>query len=402
VSAHGDLVALLLLVLASVIGPVVAVRVRLPTAVVLIFAGVGLGPAAANLVHDTAMVKLLSELGFLILMFIAGMEIDFDAIRAAGPAMLVRPTLASLGIGAIALGFGRLLGVGIVETLGICAMSIGMPLAVLQETGHIRSVIGRYVLLTGSIGEFFCILAITALEMVSGEGGAPEILMKVGKMTALFVASALAVRWARAIVWWFPGPFGRLVAHHDVAELGVRVGFALMFGFVVLSALFGVEPILGAFIAGALVSFVLRQKHVLESKIAAVGHGFFIPIFFVVVGLRFDPRVLDWAAVKLALVFSGAAFVSKLLPSLLGGWKEMGFRQRFAAGALLSAPLTLVVAVSTIGKELGLIDARIGAALMLMGMVVSIVFPVVFKLLVRKHAAASSAPGATDTPLPHG
>jgi Kef-type K+ transport system membrane component KefB len=348
-------------------------------------------------VAESATVSFLAQFGFLVLMFIAGMEIDFESIRHAGRRALMSPLLASLGIGAIALGVGYLRGLGMIETLVLGAVSVGMPLAVLQETGHIRSTLGRYVMLTGSVGEFLCIIAITGVEIVGGHGTPVEIVTKVLKILVLFAVSAFAVRAARALVWWYPGPFARLVDHQDVAELGVRVGLLLMLGFVVMSTAFGVEPILGAFIAGALVAFVLRQKHVLEVKIAAVGHGFFIPIFFVVVGLRFDPGVLDLSSLKRALVLSGFAFAAKLVPSVLFSWRELGLRERVAAGSLLSAPLTLVVAIAAIGHELGRIDARESATLVLVGMIVSVVLPILFKALAGAHVpAAGAAPDATS------
>ena len=393
-NGHHELLNLLVLVALGVVGPLAAVRVRLPAAVVLILAGIAVGPSALGVVSETSTVAFLAQFGFLILMFIAGMEIDFEAIRQAGRSALVSPFLASLAIGALAFVVSVLRKLGSIETLALGAISIGMPLAVLQETGHVRSPIGRYVLLTGSIGEFLCIIAITGVEIASGEGGPVDIITRVVKILALFAVSAIAIRWARALVWWFPEPFSRLVDHHDVAELGVRVGLSLMLGFVLMSTIFGVEPILGAFIAGALVSFVLRQKHVLESKIAAVGHGFFIPIFFVVVGLRFDPRVLDLESLRQALVLSGFAFVAKLVPSVLFSWREIGLRGRVAAGSLLSAPLTLVVAIAAIGHELHRIDERTSATLLLMGMLVSVVLPILFKALAGTHRAAEAAPEA--------
>ncbi len=394
-----DISALLLLVAVSVVGPLVAVRARLPSAVILILAGMGLGPAALGLVTDTPTVGFLSQFGFLILMFIAGMEIDFEALRQAGRTALVSPALACVGIGVLAITFGRYRQLGPIETLAIGAMSIGMPLAVLQETRLTKEAVGRYVLLTASIGEFLCIIVITGLEIAGTEGGAMSVTVKVIKIVVLFVLSMAAIRWARALVWWRPEPFSRLVDHHDVAELGVRVGLTLMLGFVFLAKIFGVEPILGAFIAGALVSFVLRQKHALEGKIAAVGHGFFIPIFFVVVGVRFDPSVLDFAALREALILSGLACVSKLVPSVLFSWRELGLKSRVAAGSLLSAPLTLVVALSAIGAELHMIDARKEATLVLMGMLVSVVLPVLFKVLAGRKPTGEGDSNLDASPL---
>jgi Kef-type K+ transport system membrane component KefB len=381
VSHHGDLFVLLLLLGVSVIGPVAAFRLRLPTAVVLILAGVGLGPAGAGLLRDVPTVSFVSGFGFLVLMFMAGMEIDFEAIRSAGREALVTPALVSAGVFAAAAGLGRLAGLGSVEILVVSAISVGMPLAVLQETGHATTALGRHIMLTASVGEFACILAITGLEVVSSAGLGLAMASKVLKVALLFVISGLMIHWARAFVWWYPKPVRRLIEHHDVAELGVRVGLVVMLGFVAMAALAGVEPILGAFLGGALVGFVLHQKRALEGKIAALGNGFFIPIFFVVVGVRFDASALDAAAVKGALFLAALAGLTKILPSLLFARGGTSLRDRLAAGLLLSAPLTLVVAIGTIGRELGLIDARKEASILLVAMLVSIVFPTLFRAL---------------------
>jgi Kef-type K+ transport system membrane component KefB len=161
-----------------------------------------------------------------------------------------------------------------------------------------------------------------------------------------------------------------------------------MIGFVAIAAVAGVEPILGAFIGGSLVGFVLRQKHALEAKIAALGNGLFIPIFFIVVGLRFEASALDRRAVLSALGLAGLAGLAKILPSLALARRGTKLRDRLAAGCLLSAPLTLVVAIGSIGRRLELIGAREQASIVLVAMVVSIVFPIVFRLLARGQAAA--------------
>ncbi|MEZ4310656.1 MAG: cation:proton antiporter [Polyangiaceae bacterium] len=388
---HGDLLSLLLLVTASVLGPVLAVRLRVPTAVVLILLGMGIGPLGVSIVHDTPMVSLMSELGFLLLMFMAGMEIDFEAIRAAGRKALIVPALAVVAIFGLSAGAGVMLGLGGVGILVISAMSVGMPLAVLKETNRSGTDLGRHVMLAASLGELVCILGITGLELVSSQGPVMHTVEKVQKVVILLVGSVVLIRWARALVWWYPRPFHRLIARNDVAELGVRVGLVVMLGFVLLAAAADVEPILGAFIGGSLVGFVLREKHVLEAKIAALGNGFFIPIFFVVVGLRFEASALDSDAVRAALFLTLLAGAVKILPSLIFARRGTPLRDRIAAGALLSAPLTLVVAIGGIAHELKLISNREQASIVLVAMILSIVFPILFRLVASPVPAPKPA-----------
>jgi len=391
VTEHDALKSLLLLVLLTVVGPVLAVRIRIPTAVVLILAGIGVGPAGLDLLHDTPAVALLSELGFLVLMFVAGMEIDFESLRGAGLRTLLVPCASVVAFFAAAIAVALWRHLSAIELLVVSASSVGMPLAILQETKRLQSPVGRHVLLTASIGEFVSILAITGYELLAEDAPLSHRAVRVGKVLLLFVFSALVIRWARAAVWWRPEPFRRLTQHHDVAELGVRTGLLVMFAFVVIAAMLGVEAILGAFIAGALVAFVLREKHTLESKLAALGHGLFIPIFFIVVGVRFDPRLLDVAAIRDAMVLMLIVAVVKIGPSLVFASRELDLRERLAAGSLLSAPLTLVVAIGVIGRRLGAVDDRQQAAFILLAMVLSIAFPIVFRVLLRPATAAPDA-----------
>ncbi len=375
------LTALFFLLLVSVLGPVLALRLKLPTAIVLILVGIAAGPGGLGLLEDTPHVALLSELGFLILMFLAGMEIDFESLRTAGLRLISLPTLTVVGFGILAVVIGIQRHLSLLDVLVVSASSVGMPLAVLQETGHTQKPLGRYVMLTASIGEFVSILAVTGFELFAEEATVSHRIVKVIKVLLLFAVSAVLIRWARAVVWWRPDPFRRLIRHHDVAELGVRTGLLVMIAFVIISATLGVEAILGAFIAGALVAFVLREKSVLESKLSALGHGLFIPIFFTVVGVRFDPRLVDLATIGNAGVFVLIVVSIKVLPSLVFAPRILGLRERLAAGALLSAPLTLVVAIATIGRRLGAIDAAREATFVLLAIVLSIVFPILFRFL---------------------
>lgn len=380
--------ALLILLSLAIFGPMLAVRIRVPTAVVLILAGIGLGPAGLRLLQDTPTVSFLSHFGFLVLMFMAGLEIDFAGIRSAGPRSLIVPLLILLGIAACTLLSARVLHLGAVQALCVSAMAVGLPLATLKETGQASTRLGRHIMLTASIGEFLVILAITGVELAEDGASSLHTAMRVGKIIALFTVSVLALRLARALVWWYPQSFRRLIESHDVAELGVRVGLFIMLAFVAISSLAGVESILGAFLGGTLLSFVLRQKEVLEGKIAALGNGLFIPIFFIVVGVRFDASALDRATVKQAAILAAAAAVCKLVPSLLIAPRGMSLRERFGTGCLLLAPLTLIVAMAAIGRSLGLINAANQASLVLLAILLSVSFPVLFKLTLRSPEGA--------------
>lgn len=395
-SDHAHLAAIFVLVLLSVVAPVLAVRARLPAAVVLILVGFAFGPAGLGLVTDTAPVALLAELGFLVLMFVAGMEIDFESLRRAGAGALAPPVLAVLLFFGVAGVLGIVFRLSVLELLVVSASSVGMPLAMLQETGQLPRPLGRFVLLTASLGEFVSILAVVGYEVLAEQAPLFDRVFRVSKVLLLFVVAASLIRWARAAVWWWPAPLRRLTRHHDVAELGVRAGLLVMFAFVLIAATLGVEPILGAFLAGALVAFVLRERAALESKIAALGQGLFIPIFFVVIGVRFDPRVLDGPAIKATAMLVAMVGAVKIVPVLISAPRDLGLRERFAAGSLLAAPLTLLVAIAAIGSRLHAITAVQESSFLLLAIVLSVGFPIVFRVLVGSAPANEAPPDGVD------
>lgn len=393
-SDYAHLAAIFVLVLVSVVAPVLAVRVRIPAAVVLIVVGFVIGPAGLGLVTDTPPVALLAELGFLVLMFVAGMEIDFEALRQAGARGLAPIVLSVLTFFGVAGVLGIVFRLSVLELLVVSASSVGMPLAMLQETGQLPRPLGRFVLLTASLGEFVSILAVVGYEVLAEPAPLFDRVFRVSKVLLLFVVAASLIRWARAVVWWWPAPLRRLTRHHDVSELGVRAGLLVMFAFVLIAATLGVEPILGAFLAGALVAFVLRERAALESKIAALGQGLFIPIFFVVIGVRFDPRVLDFPAIRATALLVAMVAAVKIVPVLACAPRELGLRDRLAAGSLLAAPLTLLVAIAAIGARLHAITPVQESSFLLLAIVLSIGFPIVFRLLVGSspdaHARAEA------------
>jgi Kef-type K+ transport system membrane component KefB len=158
------------------------------------------------------------------------------------------------------------------------------------------------------------------------------------------------------------------------------------------------EPILGAFLAGALFTFVFREKGILETKLSGLGHGFFIPVFFIHVGVSFDLEALaDPAILPLLVQVLAMSFLVKLLASLPLAF--LGFRPRQIAGAalLLATPLTLLVAIAALGLELGVLNELESAAVILTAAISALLFPTVFRRVAGKTLEPKSSPtGSPD------
>jgi Kef-type K+ transport system membrane component KefB len=178
------------------------------------------------------------------------------------------------------------------------------------------------------------------------------------------------------------------------AQIRVRGAFALLIGFAALAEALGVEVILGAFIAGAILRLVDADGEMthptFRGKLEAIGYGVFVPVFFVATGLRFDLTALlaSPAAIAQVPLFGAILLAVRGLPIL--AFRSEAALARLAAGGLLLATL-LPVAPVQIGLELGLLDPATGAALVSAGLVAVLVFPVLAVVLLRGTAAERQA-----------
>jgi Kef-type K+ transport system membrane component KefB len=379
---HADLLALLLLTAGSFLMPILSARIRLlPSAVLLIGYGMIMGASGLNLIHDGRVVAFLYEVGFIVLMFLAGMEIDFNGIRRRGRRALLGVLILCIAVFLLAFLSAWLLSLHPVFGLALGAMSVGLPLAVLKESDQLRTGLGQQIVLLGSVGEFLTVIGMTLFYFASRYGISWELLMGLGKLSGVLAVAGLTLRGLMALAWWRPERFSKLVEEEEGSEIGVRAALLLMMVFSMLAIAAGVESIVGAFLAGALIAFVLRGKEVLEEKLAAVGHGLFVPIFFVVVGLRFDFDTVTGQGLLMAGQLALAAFLVKLLPSLTLLRQGFGIRQMLGTASLLSAPLTLMVAIAALGFDLGVLGRGGQSTLIMLALITGVVFPVMFRLL---------------------
>jgi Kef-type K+ transport system membrane component KefB len=389
-----DAFSLVIFYAGAFVMPLLAARLHMPAAMGEILFGVAVGTSGLGWVHPTPFTDFLSDLGFIFLMFLVGMEIDFNRIEKEG-AMTV--ALASV-VAASTLGVGAVLAWKLdypyYLALVFGAMSVGILLVALVDVGASQTRFGQLLLLVGSIGEFLTLVALTGFNLIFLYGVSMHLVEEILKALFLFVVAYAILSVLRLTAWWFPHHFRRWVDVDDPSEVGVRAGFVLMLSLAALSGWVGLEAILGAFLAGALFSYVFRDKGILETKLSAVGHGFFIPLFFINVGISFETNALgDVGSLLKGLgVLSGASLVATLVPVFLLMFVGFTLRQVLSGAFLLSAPLTLLVAVAEMGRELGVLDDKLSAEIVLLAIVSGVVFPTVFKLLCPRPKDAEPAP----------
>jgi Kef-type K+ transport system membrane component KefB len=367
--------------------PLLARRIKVPAIVLEILYGLLLGPELLDLISasssDARFIEILAELGLLLLMFLAGFEIDFERLEQQGPG----PVLTGLGVFAGILvaawfGFGLLEPVStdqrIFLTLLTSAASLGIVIPALRDTGRSGTRLGQLTIVIGVEAEFLSAAAIVAFGVWFREGFGPGLLA----VPALFAVLAVALVVLRRLSWWYPERFERLFSSHDPDELGIRATLALLFVFVGIAVALRIEPILGAFMAGALFAYVFRDTAQLETRLGGVAFGFFIPIFFINVGVNFPlGELADGSVLGKALALIGVAIAIKLVPSLLLVLRGFTLREALASGVLLAGQLSVIIALAEFGVQLGLIDEGLEAGAILLVGVTAVLSPIVFRLL---------------------
>ncbi len=387
-------VPLLLITLLAVIVPVLASRirqVRVPIIVGEILAGIVIGKSGFDLVPSTPTLTFLAEFGFTFLMFISGLEVSFETLFASATDSEKRPRwqyplplsvlcfLLTLAL-SVVLGFGlTIAGMSrnpILMGLILSTTSLGIVVPILKERGLTASTYGQVLLVSALISDFVTLLLLSLVIAVISHGLSLDLLLFMVLLAAFIVATRISRLLKRVPV------LPRIISElsHATSQIRVRGAFALMVVWVVLAESLGVEVILGAFLAGAIMS-VSSPGHdsSLREKLDAIGYGFFIPIFFINVGAQFDLGALLVSKKDLVLVpiLIFAAYLVKIVPALIFR-ARFGWRRTLGAGILLSSRLSLIIAASAIALKLGVITSATNSNLILVAIITCTFSPLIF------------------------
>jgi Kef-type K+ transport system membrane component KefB len=374
-------------------------RVRIPAVVLEILAGILIGPAALGWIEVDEPIRVLSVIGLSCLLFLAGLELEVRLLTGARLRLAVLGfVVSSLLAATIALG---LQAAGLVDSpllVAIClsATALGIIAPVLKDAGESSSNFGQLVIAAASIADFGTILLLSLL-FSRESGSVPARLVLLGGfvvLTALIVAvMAFADRWTLLST-----TLQKL--QDSTAQIRVRGAFLLLVGFAALAGQLGLEVILGAFIAGALLS-VLDHDYMathpkLHDKLEAIGFGVFVPVFFVASGLQFDAGALfaeGGGALLRVPVFLAALLAVRGLPALLYA-RLIGTPRAVVAGLLQATSLPFIVATTAIGVEMAVIDRASASALVAAGLLSVVIFPMTaVALLGRDRAPVTGPPG---------
>lgn len=371
-------------------------RVRIPTVVGEIAAGIIVGKSGLNLIGQDPWLILLSTLGFSYLMFLSGLEVDFNEMigRASQMSGSLRERLRSPSMLAV-LSFAATLSVAFALSLGLKAAglvrdavlmglilsttSLGLVVPTLKERGELRTRYGQSLLLASLVADFATMLLISIYVIFHTSGLTLEMLL------VLVLLGAFVTVYRVLLALQRHPPLERVFERVASAagHVHTRGAFAIGLAFIALAEQLGIEAILGAFLGGALIALLSEEdESPLREQLDAMGYGFFIPIFFIMVGVNFDLKALlsSRETILLAPLLVAIAFAIKLGSGLVFRL-AYGWRQTIGAGLLLSSRLSLIIAAAAIGVDLGAISPGVNSAIILLAILTCTASPLLFNRL---------------------
>ncbi|WP_145395354.1 monovalent cation:proton antiporter family protein [Staphylococcus cohnii] len=385
-----EFLSLVVVVIAAFLTPILINRLRitfLPVVVAEILMGILIGHSFLNIVERDAMLNILSTLGFIFLMFLSGLEIDFKAFKkdkgslednekSKEPGHLQLALTVFLFIMVISIVFAYafkwfgLIDDVLLMIIIISTISLGVVVPTLKEMNIMRTTIGQFILLVAVLADLVTMILLTAYGTLHASGG-----------TSLWLIGSLVVF---ALVFYFLGGLFKKAQFlqklmDGTTQIGIRAVFALIIMLVALAEGVGAENILGAFLAGVIVSLLGPDEDMVE-KLDSFGYGFFIPIFFIMVGVDLNiPMLIKEPSLLLIIPFLILAFlISKLIPVFyIRRWFDM--KTTISSAFLLTSTLSLVIASAKIAEKLGTISSEISGILILSAVITCVFVPIIFK-----------------------
>jgi len=368
-----------------------------PVVVIELMMGILIGPEILGLAHSDDFVEFFANLGLGMLFFFAGYEIDFQRIKGKPMELGAFGWLLSV---VLAYGLGGLLAAaGVVVSFlytgsAMATTAIGTLIPILRDNGELKTRFGTHLLAAGGAGEFGPILLVTLVLSTTNP-------FREGAILLLFVALALALALVSVRYAWRGWPALERTFEAS-SQLAVRVTVVLVFGLVLLAGKLGLDILLGGFVAGMITRLALEghELQVFESKLTAVGFGFFVPFFFVTSGIEFDLAALGSAeALGKLVLFLGLFLVVRGVPALLLYRHVLNTRDRMALAFYCATELPLVVAITTIAIDAGEMKASTAAGLVGAAMLSTLIFPFVGMAL-RKDAVSGESASSASAPSP--
>lgn len=370
---------------------------KVPSVIVEIVMGIIIGPFILNLISgQEVLLNYLSYIGFLFLIFLSGLALDIQKIVSSFPRgklhfvdLISNTFLMSFLIymGSVCLSILVVFGlpffedidkVFLVILLPSVALSIIVP--IIKHDGEIERKFGQVLLLEGAIATIMTILLIAIYAgLYQKQGFEFELLL----ILVIFVVFLVAYKIGTVLVRI--NLFKQLLykLEHAASQIRIRGSIAVLLLFVVIASAINTEPVLGAFFAGTLLSiFLAKERSALIFKLDGMSYGFFIPIFFIMVGVKLDMNSLKDISTSIHFIISLTLgfYITQVVPAFIMA-KLFGWKRAFSSGILLTSRLGLTIASAQIGLALGLITPAVNAGIVVAAMLTCIFSPMLYKYL---------------------
>lgn len=369
---------LVLILIFTKIAGHLSVKLGQPSVLGELIAGVILGPAILGWVQQTSFIHEFSEIGVLVLMFIAGLETDLDQLRQNWKAAL------AVAVGGVILpffgGYGAALSFGMENHhalffgLLFCATSVSISVQTLKEMNQLSSKEGTTILGAAVVDDILVVILLAIMMSVLGTSGeSVSIGSLIGKKVLFFGVIIAASIWVVPLVMkWF--------AKLKVTETVISGGIIIALAFSYFAEWMGIAGIIGAFAAGIAISQT-EFKHTVESKLEPIAYSLFVPVFFVSIGLNVDFEGVG-SQIGFIIVISVVAILTKLLGGALGA-RLTGFngRSSFSIGAGMISRGEVALIIAGTGLAAGLLDPEYYTSLIIMVIVTTLVTPPLLKIM---------------------
>jgi len=373
VDTESFFVIVLVAALAAVTVTVVPGRLVAPVVVLELAMGILVGPHVLDIAASDGFIDFFARLGLGMLFFFAGYEIDFHRIKGRplrlGAFGWLLSAAIAFGLCAIAIAIGQIESSLYIGT-ALATTAMGTLIPILRDEGELGTRFSTYLLAAGAAGAFAPTVMLTLF--ISTDHPLHEALLLIA-----FVALASFVAVATVGLGWRGWPAMQRTLESS-SQLAVRLTVVLVFGLVLLASDIRLDVVVGGFVAGLITRAFLHghEERVFESKLTAVGFGFFVPFFFVVSGIELDLGALGTprALLNMALFLAGFLIV-RGVPALLLYAGVFELRDRFALALYSATELPLVVAITTIAIADGHMETATGSSLVAAGMLSTLIFP---------------------------
>ncbi|AEI56335.1 TrkA C-terminal domain protein [Limosilactobacillus reuteri CF48-3A] len=379
--------SLLIVMLAALIIPIIMARFKvssIPTAIAEILTGIILGKSFLNIVNPNWTLNMMSSMGVIMLMFLSGMEINFDLFRktpgkkrdSKSPVIMASQAFGLIVISsfviALIISSLHLFSDILLATIIFSTVALGVVIATLKEKDILQKPVGQTLLLTAVLGEVVPMLALTFYASING-GNAKRL----GLIVFLFLAAFFLLRRFKQPFIWFNK------ISKSTTQLDIRLAFFLIFALVTIAETVGAENILGAFLAG-MVMKLLEPSEATEDRLNSIGYGFLIPFFFIMTGDRLDLKNLFANHQALALIpILVIGFLLTKLPTMFIYRRRFKPRNSFAGSFLVATTITLVLPTLQVARNLHAITGAQSDAFTLAAVIICIIAPIVFNSMYK-------------------